>query len=88
LENNFKVFGNLKNRCLGTLSLGVKLTAHLRLVNAWSYTSTSQYVFMAWCLLKERIRLYYVVLSTAFCWYNLYFTWKPNWALLWKRLVL
>jgi hypothetical protein len=22
--------------------------------NAWSYTSTSQYVFMAWCLVKRR----------------------------------
>jgi hypothetical protein len=22
--------------------------------NAWSYTSTSQYVFMAWCLVKHR----------------------------------
>jgi len=33
---------------------GVKLTTHLHLVprskNAWSYTSTPQYVFMAWCL--------------------------------------
>jgi hypothetical protein len=37
---------------------GVKLTSHLHLVpsskNAWSYTSTSQYVFMRWCLVKHR----------------------------------
>jgi hypothetical protein len=37
---------------------GVKLTTHLHLVprskNAWSYTSTLQYVFMAWCLVKHR----------------------------------
>jgi hypothetical protein len=32
---------------------GVKLTTHLHLVprskNAWSYTSTPQYAFVAWC---------------------------------------
>jgi hypothetical protein len=37
---------------------GVKLTTHLHLMprskNAWSYTSTPQYVFMAWCLVKHR----------------------------------
>jgi hypothetical protein len=36
----------------------VKLTIHLhivpRLKNAWSYTSTPQYVFMVWCLVKHR----------------------------------
>jgi len=26
--------------------------------NAWSYTSTPPYVFMAWCLVKYRIRLH------------------------------
>jgi len=30
---------------------------------AWSYTSTSSYVFVVWCLCKCRIRLYDVVLS-------------------------
>jgi hypothetical protein len=34
------------------------MTTHLHLVprskNAWSYTSTPQYVFMAWCLVKRR----------------------------------
>jgi hypothetical protein len=42
----------------GVLSLRVKLTTHLHLVprsnNAWSYTSTPQYVFMVWCLVKHR----------------------------------
>jgi len=37
---------------------GVKLTTHFHLMprskNAWSYTSTSQYAFMAWCLVKHR----------------------------------
>jgi hypothetical protein len=47
----------------GALSLGVKLpgreAAHsppssAEVKNAWSYTSTSQHVFMAWCLVKHR----------------------------------
>jgi len=36
----------------------VKLTTYLHLVlrskNAWSYTSTPQYAFMAWCLVKAQ----------------------------------
>jgi hypothetical protein len=36
----------------------VKLTTRLHLVpkskNAWSYTSTPQYAFMEWCLVKHR----------------------------------
>jgi hypothetical protein len=36
----------------------VKLTTHLHLVprskNEWSYTSTPQYTFMAWCSVKHR----------------------------------
>jgi hypothetical protein len=35
----------------------VKLTTHLHLVprskNEWSYISTPQYAFMAWCLVKK-----------------------------------
>jgi hypothetical protein len=31
--------------------------------NAWDYTSTLAYVFMAWCLVKYRIRLHGVVLN-------------------------
>jgi hypothetical protein len=47
----------------GAFSLGVKRQGceadhppHLvsRLKNAWSYTSTPQYAFMAWCLVKHR----------------------------------
>jgi hypothetical protein len=47
----------------GTLSLGVKrpgceadhsLPSSAEVKNAWSYTSTPQYVFMAWCLVKHR----------------------------------
>jgi hypothetical protein len=37
---------------------GVKLTTHLHLGprsnNVWSYTSTPQHAFMAWCLVKHR----------------------------------
>jgi hypothetical protein len=47
----------------GTLSLGVKrqgreadhsLPSSAEVKNAWSYTFTPQYVFMAWCLVKHR----------------------------------
>jgi hypothetical protein len=49
----------------GPLSLGVKQPGReadhsppssTEVKNAWSYTSTSQYVFMAWCLVKHRDR--------------------------------
>jgi hypothetical protein len=43
---------------LGVKWPGVKLTTHLHPVprskNAWRYTSTPQYAFMAWCLVKHR----------------------------------
>jgi hypothetical protein len=47
----------------GALSLGVKwlgreadhsFPSSAEVDNAWSYTSTPQYVFMAWCLVKHR----------------------------------
>jgi hypothetical protein len=47
----------------GALSLGLKRPGreadHLppssaKVKNAWSYTSTPQYIFMAWCLVKHR----------------------------------
>jgi hypothetical protein len=53
----------LSNGCQGFLpwglsGWGVRLTTHLHLVprskNEWSYTSTSQYAFMAWCLVMHR----------------------------------
>jgi hypothetical protein len=38
--------------------LGMKLTTHLHIVpktkNEWSYTSTTQYAFIVWCLIKHR----------------------------------
>jgi hypothetical protein len=41
----------------GLSGLDVKLTTHLHLEprskNAWSYTSTPQYAFMAWCSVKK-----------------------------------
>jgi hypothetical protein len=40
----------------------MKLTTHLHLVlrskNEWSYTSTPQYAFMAWCSVKGKGQLY------------------------------
>jgi hypothetical protein len=37
---------------------GAKLTTQLHLVprskNAWIYTTTPQYAFMAWCLVKKK----------------------------------
>jgi hypothetical protein len=50
-------------RVPGTLSLGVKRLRReaghspppiAEVKNTWSYTSTPQYVFMAWCLVKHR----------------------------------
>jgi len=43
---------------------------HLPLSNAeikdaWSYTSTPQYVFMVWCFVKQRISSHGVVLSQS-----------------------
>jgi hypothetical protein len=50
-------------RVPGTVSLGVKRPGReadhtppssAEVKNAWSYTSTPQYVFMAWCLVKHK----------------------------------
>jgi hypothetical protein len=47
----------------GALSLGVKQLGHeadhsppssAKVNNSWSYTSTPQYIFVAWCLVKHR----------------------------------
>jgi hypothetical protein len=47
----------------GAISLGVKRPGReadysppssVEAKNAWSYTSTTQYVFMAWCLIKYK----------------------------------
>jgi hypothetical protein len=47
----------------GAFSLGIKWLgrepdhsppSNAEVKNAWSYTSTPQYVFMAWCLVKHR----------------------------------
>jgi len=53
----------------------MKLTTHLHLVprskNEWSYTSTPQYVFMAWCLVKLsmavkfQVDVFWVVMSCS-----------------------
>jgi hypothetical protein len=51
----------------GTLSLGVKWPGHeadrsspssTEVKNAWSYTSTPQYVFMTWCFVKHRDKFF------------------------------
>jgi hypothetical protein len=47
----------------------VKLTTHLHLVprskNEWSYTSTPQYVFMEWCLVKHRDNFTFTFISSV-----------------------
>jgi hypothetical protein len=37
--------------------------ASAKVKNVWSYTSTPKYRFMAWCLIKQQIRLHGMVLS-------------------------
>jgi hypothetical protein len=58
----------------GTLSLGVKWLGHeadhsppssAKVKNAWSYTSTPQYVFMAWYLVKERDNFTFIFYSSG-----------------------
>jgi hypothetical protein len=71
----------------GALSLGVKRPgseadhshrSSAEAKNAWSYTSTPHYVFMAWCLVKHRDNftlLYFTLLSFTL----LYFTFRLVW---------
>jgi hypothetical protein len=56
----------------GTLSLGIKRPGResdhsppfsAAFKNAWRYTSTPQYVFMPWCLVKHRDNFYFQILS-------------------------
>jgi hypothetical protein len=56
----------------GALSLGVKrpgreadhsLPSSAEIKDAWSYTSTPQYVFLAWCLIKHRDFTFLPVIS-------------------------
>jgi hypothetical protein len=60
----------------GTLSLGVKRPGReaghspppsAEVKNAWSYISTPQYVFMAWCLVKYRDNLTYSIHILLVC---------------------
>jgi hypothetical protein len=61
----------------GALSLGVKRLgleadhsppSSVEVKNAWSYTSTPQYVFMAWCLVKHRDNFtFYLVVQYISC---------------------
>jgi len=38
-------------------------TSNAEVKNAWSYTSAPQYVFTAWCYIKQEICLYSVILG-------------------------
>jgi hypothetical protein len=67
----------------GALSLGVKWLGHeadhsppSRAKNAWSYTSTPQYAFMAWCLLKHRDNFTFLTKMPSF--YPKLQTWKNS----------
>jgi hypothetical protein len=66
-----KELGEFKS---GTVSLGVKQLRyeadHLppssaEVKNAWSYTSTPPYVFMAWCLVKHRDNFTFIFISIS-----------------------
>jgi len=57
---------------MGALSLGVErllreanhaLLFSAEVKNAWSFTSTLQYVFMAWCLIKLRDEIVLTVID-------------------------
>jgi hypothetical protein len=57
----------------GAITPGIKRPVHeadhsppssAEVKNAWGYTSTPQYVFTAWCLIKKRIRFSGVALLT------------------------
>jgi hypothetical protein len=62
----------------GVLSLGVKRPGRegdhsppssAEVKNAWSYTPTPQYTFMAWCSVKAQRQLYlYLQLGSRECW--------------------
>jgi len=36
-------------------------------MNAWSYTSTPQYVFMVWCLVKNRDNFTFILCYVMLC---------------------
>jgi hypothetical protein len=50
----------------GQSDRSVKLTSHLHLAPRWRYTSTPQYVFMAWCLVKHRDNFTFTFRSVSF----------------------
>jgi hypothetical protein len=66
----------------------MKLTTHLHLVlrskNVWSYTSTPQYAFMAWCSLKkaqgQHYLFYLYLLWNSFqCHHHIFFMTSISW---------
>jgi hypothetical protein len=71
----------------GTLSLGVKRQGHeadhsppssAEVKNAWSYTSTPQYVFMAWCLVKRRDKFTLPYLTLRGWWVSRVVLWREE----------
>jgi hypothetical protein len=71
---------------------GVKLTTHLHLVprlkNEWSYTSTPQYAFMAWCSAKRHrdnftFTLLYYSFSIQSHSNTIFISWMEGW-MTWK----
>jgi hypothetical protein len=57
----------------GALSLGVKRPVrevqHSPPSNAWKYTSTPQYAFMAWCSVKAQEQIYLFTFTFTFTFY-------------------
>jgi hypothetical protein len=77
----------------GALSLGVKRLGHeadhsppssAKVKNVWSYTSTPQYFFMAWCLVKHRDNFTFTF--TFYLLLSIFFTSLPS--VLWQNTVI
>jgi hypothetical protein len=74
---------------LGALSLEVKWLgheddhspqSHTKVKNAWSYTSTLPYFFMAWYLVKHRSNFTFINLGFAMSWnFEQFICVFPNW---------
>jgi hypothetical protein len=84
----------------GALSLGVKRTGReayhsppssAEIKNAWSYTSTPQYVFMAWRFVKDRDNFTFTLPSglhsSSCCVVTVHdLIWKPAFILFYERV--
>jgi hypothetical protein len=72
----------------GALSLGIKRPgceadhsppSSAEIKNAWSYTSTPQYVFMAWCLVKHKDNFTFLIASCTEHAQEMLLEWRNLW---------